>query len=114
MPLFAKKTRQKYSPSSIPPPTSRVSQRPAASVNSRLTSQVAGFIWRFSSHRRSNHSIGDKSHQSELGTKRALFTRKIKYPQAEEKRIRLLCLCSAVSICFAILSGDKRSSASSH
>src|SRR2546430_15116532 len=65
--------RKKYSPSLST--SSRVSQGPAALVNSRLTSQVAVCIWRFSSHFLNNHSNGERSDHRELGTNFAFFGR---------------------------------------
>src|SRR5438874_9396440 len=86
-PSLAAITRQKYSPSSSR--ESRVSQGPAASVSSRLTSQVAVCIWRFCPIFRNNHSTGDRSHQSGVGKNWAREGRYIKYPQPEDKSLRL-------------------------
>src|SRR2546422_5382575 len=102
MPLLALITREKYSPSSST--SSRVSHGPAFSVSSRLTSHVAVCMCRFPSHFRNSHSSGDRSHQSKVGESFVRAGRYMKYPQAEEKSVRLLPHCWTASICFVILS----------
>src|SRR5436305_2673292 len=104
--------RKKYSPSLST--SSRVSQGPAALVNSRLTSQVAVCIWRFSSHFLNSHSNGERSHHKELGANFAFFGRYMKYPHSQESNLSLLWDSFVTAICLWILSGARRSSASSH
>src|SRR4029077_6235927 len=96
MPLLAPITREKYSPSSST--RSRVSQGPAASVNSRLTSQVAVCTCQFPSHFLVNHSVGARSHQRGVGINFALLGRYRKEPHGEEKSIHRSFACAACSI----------------
>src|SRR6266403_5457087 len=112
MPLLALITREKYSPSSSS--ESRVSHGPAASVSSRLTSQVAVCICKFPSHFLVSHSVGARSLQREVGVNFALAGRYRKEAQGEEKSVRPSFTCPAACIWCATLSGESRSSASSH
>src|SRR5581483_3900151 len=96
MPLQTSITREKYSPSSST--RSRVSQGPAVSVNSRLTSQVAVCTCQCPSHLLINHSVGTRSNQRELGINFALLGRYRKEPHGEEKSIRGSLVLAACSI----------------
>src|SRR5689334_21283787 len=104
--------RQKYSPSLSR--KRRTSHGPAAYVSSRVTSQLSVCMWMPSPILRISHSTGDKSHQRELGWGSALLTRYLKYDHAPESNVRLDRQRSCACICRSILSGAKRSSASSH
>src|SRR5215475_2820919 len=112
IPLLRSITREKYSPSSST--ESRVSQGPAASVNSRLTSQVAVCTCQCPSHFLINHSVGARSKQSEVGINFALLGRYRKEPHGEEKSVRRSFVRAACSIWRATFCGESRSSASSH
>src|SRR5258706_15692241 len=105
-------TRKKYSPSSSP--RSRVSHGPAASLSSRLTSHVAVCICQFPSHFLVSHSVGARSDQSEVGMNFPLAGRYRKEAHGEEKSVRPSLACPAACIWCATLSGESRSSASSH
>src|SRR3954454_23422833 len=89
-------TREKYSPSSSD--RSRVSQERAASVSSRLTSQLAVCTCQFPSHFRVNHSVGVRSHHRGVEINFALPGRYLKEPQGEEKSTRGSCARVACSI----------------
>src|SRR5207249_11216982 len=101
VPWLARRTRQKYSPSSSP--KSCVFHGPAASVNRRLVSHVAVCIQTLCPIFRSNHSTGDRSHQSDVGTKSARWGRYMNFPHAEDNSSSSLAPCSTASICLAIL-----------
>ena len=93
-PLLASNTRQKYSPSSSP--RRAVFQGPAASVNSRLTSQVAVCMCKLCAIFRVSHSVGVKSAQSNVGTKFTCSCRYKKLAQPPEIKIRLSWHCCAM------------------
>src|SRR5437867_2547626 len=112
VPLLPRRTRQKYSPSSSP--KSFVFHGPAASVNSRLTSQDDAGMNTPCPILRSSHSKGDRSHHSGVGSNLALWGRYMNSPHADERSVLLLLHWSTTSICLAILSGANRSSASNH
>src|SRR2546425_5055354 len=89
VPLLARRTRQKYSPSSSP--KSCVFHGPAASVSSRLTSHVAVCIQTFCPIFRSSHSTGGRSHQSGVGTKLALWGRSEEHTSELQSLAYLVC-----------------------
>src|ERR1700730_4147707 len=112
MPLLARMTLQKYSPSLSF--KRRTSHGPAASVSSRLTSQVAVCMCRFSPIFRRSHSAGERSHHKELRQNLVRAVRYAKYPHSDENSVRVLRHSFEASICLPTLLGESRSSASSH